>query len=60
MTLKKAEEMWGKLRILHRDEESENELAFITEKINERKFSEDCEALTKNAEIKGKIRVLDY
>lgn len=60
LTLKKAEEMWGKVRILHRDDEGENELAFITQKINERKFSEDCAILSEKAEIKGKIRVLDY
>lgn len=60
LTLKKAEEMWGKLRILHRDDEDENELAFITEKINERVFSESCATLSADAEIKGKIRVLDY
>ncbi len=58
--LKKAEEMWGKLKILHRDEEDENEAAFITAKTSEHKFASDCEKLSEIAEIKGKIRVLDY
>ena len=58
--LKKAEEMWGKLKVLHRDDELKNETAFITPKINESKFDKDCAALSELAEIKGKIRVLDY
>ena len=58
--LKEAEKRWGKLRILHRDNESENEAAFITESVNEEKFESDCAELAKIADIKGKIRVLDY
>ncbi len=58
--LNKAESMWGKLQMLHRNGELPNEAAFITEKINEGKFEEDCVKLEDYAEIKGKIRVLDY
>ena len=58
--LKEAEKRWGKLRILHRDNESENEAAFITESVNEEKFESDCAELAKIADTKGKIRVLDY
>ncbi|MCM1054131.1 MAG: homoserine dehydrogenase [Bacteroides sp.] len=57
--LSKAEELWGKVRLLHRENESENEIAFITEKVGELKFENDCAAIAENAEIKGKIRVLD-
>ncbi len=58
--LKEAEKLWGKLRFLHREGEAENEAAFITESINEGKFESDCTELSKIAEIKGKLRVLDY
>lgn len=58
--LKDVENLLGKVRMLHRENENENEIAFITRKINEREFEADCETLAKNAEIKGKIRVLDY
>ncbi|MDE6725995.1 MAG: homoserine dehydrogenase, partial [Ruminiclostridium sp.] len=58
--LKEAEAMWGKLQMLHREGELPNEAVFITEKINEGKFEEDCAKLENLAEIKGKIRVLDY
>lgn len=58
--LAKAREMWGEVKVLHRDGEGENELAFVTEKINEEKFDKDCAEIGKSAEIKGKIRVLDY
>ena len=59
-TLNEAEKMWGKLKLLHRDGESDNELAFVIESINEDKFDRDCSTISENAEIKGKIRVLDY
>ena len=59
-TLKQAEKMWGKLRLLHRSDEADNELAFVTESINEEKFEKDCTLISGSAEIKGKIRVLDY
>lgn len=55
-----AEEMWGKLKILHREGEEDDEVAFITDKINEGKFKEDCRIISGDAEIKGVIRVLDY
>ena len=58
--VKQAEKMWGKVKILHRDGEGENEAAFITEAVSERQFESDCAELAKIAEIKGKIRVLDY
>lgn len=58
--VKQAEKMWGKVKILHRDQESENEIAFITEEVNEGQFESDRAELAKSAEIKGKIRVLDY
>lgn len=58
--LKKAEEKWGKVRILHRDNEMDNEIAFITDIVNEQSFENDCAEMEKLAEIKGKIRVLDY
>ncbi len=58
--LKEAEKLWGKLRLLHREGEADNEAAFITESINEGKFESDCNELSKIAEIKGKLRVLDY
>lgn len=58
--VKQAEKMWGKVKILHRDGEGENEVAFITEEVGERQFESDCAELAKSAEIKGKIRVLDY
>ena len=59
-TLKQAESLWGKLKLLHRDGEADNEVAFITESINEDKFEKDCDLISKTAEIKGKIRVLNY
>lgn len=59
-TLKQIENMWGSVKLLHRDGETDNELAFVTESINEAKFEEYCDIITKTAEIKGKIRVLDY
>ena len=59
-TLKQVENMWGSIKLLHRDGEADNELAFVTESINEAKFEKDCALITKNAEVKGKIRVLDY
>lgn len=58
--LKAVEEKWGKVKILHRDNEEENEIAFITESANEQVFENDCGEIEKIAEIKGKIRVLDY
>ncbi|MCM1298299.1 MAG: homoserine dehydrogenase [Firmicutes bacterium] len=58
--LKEAERYWGSIKILHREGEAENEAAFITESINEEKFESDCVKLSEIAEIKGKIRVLDY
>ena len=59
-TLKQVEKMWGKLTLLHRNGEAENELAFVTESINEEKLEKDCALISESAEIKGKIRVLDY
>lgn len=59
-TLRKAEELWGKLKILHRDNEEENEAAFITEAVNEGRFIENVEKLSQLAEVKGCIRVLNY
>ena len=59
-TLKQIENMWGSVKLLHRDGETDNELAFVTESINEAKFEKDCDLITKSAQIKGKIRVLDY
>ena len=59
-TLKQAEELWGKLTLLHRNGEADNELAFVTESINEEKFEKECALIAGSAEIKGKIRVLDY
>lgn len=59
-TLKQAEKMWGRLVLLHRNGEEENELAFVTESINEKKFENDCALISDTAEIKGKIRVLGY
>lgn len=59
-TLRRAEEMWGKLKVLHRDGEEENEVAFLTEAVNEGRFAEEIENLSKDAEVKGCIRVLDY
>lgn len=59
-TLRRAEEMWGKLKVLHRDGEEENEAAFLTEAVNEGRFAEEIENLSKDAEVKGCIRVLDY
>lgn len=58
--LKAVEEKWGKVKILHRDNEEENEIAFITGCVNEQSFENDCGEIEKIAEIKGKIRVLDY
>lgn len=58
--LSSAEEKFGKLRILHREGEADNEIAFITEKVNEGRFAEEIGELKKTAEIKGCIRVLDY
>lgn len=58
--LKKAEELWGSLKLLHRDGEKPGEAAFITESVNEDKFEKDCAELSSICEIKGKIRVLDY
>lgn len=58
--LKEAENRWGKLKVLHREGEPENEAAFITESVNEQKFESDCAEMGKIAVIKGKIRVLDY
>ena len=52
--------MWGKVKILHRDNENENEIAFITDKVNEGRFDEDCAVIAEKAQIKGKIRALDY
>lgn len=59
-TLKQVEKIWGMLTLLHRNGESENEVAFVTESINEDKFEKDCALISESAEIKGKIRVLDY
>lgn len=59
-TLRKAEEMWGRLKVLHRDGEEENEAAFVTEAVNEGQFAEEIEKLSEWAEVKGCIRVLDY
>lgn len=59
-TLKKVEEKWGKVKVLHRENEGQNEVAFITELVNEQSFENDCADIEKIAEIKGKIRVLDY
>lgn len=59
-TLRRAEEMWGKLKVLHRDGEEENEAAFLTEAVNEGRFAEEIENLSKDSEVKGCIRVLDY
>lgn len=59
-SLKQAEKMWGKLTLLHRNSEDDNELAFVTESVNEEKFEKDCALISGSAEIKGKIRVLDY
>ena len=59
-TLKQAEKLWGKLTLLHRNGEADNELAFVTESVNEEKFEKDCALISETAEIKGKIRVLDY
>lgn len=59
-TLRRAEEMWGKLKVLHRDGEEENEVAFLTEAVNEGRFAEEIENLSKDSEVKGCIRVLDY
>lgn len=58
--LEKAEEMWGSLSVLHRKGESADEVAFITEKVQEEKFERDCGLLSEFADVKGKIRVLDY
>ena len=58
--IKQAEKMWGKLTLLHRNGEADNELAFVTDNINEAKFEADCALISECAEIKGKIRVLDY
>lgn len=58
--LKAVEEKWGKVKILHRDNEEENEIAFITGCVNEHNFENACGEIEKIAEIKGKIRVLDY
>ena len=59
-SLKLAEKMWGKLTLLHRNGEDDNELAFVTESINEEKFESNCALISESAEIKGKIRVLNY
>lgn len=56
----KATELFGKLSVLHRPDEVDNELAFTTEPVNEKLFAEKCAKLSEIAEIKGKIRVLDY
>lgn len=58
--IKQAEKIWGKLTLLHRNGEADNELAFVTDSINEEKFEADCALISEFAEIKGKIRVLDY
>ena len=58
--VKQAESLFGKLKLLHRDGEADNEVAFVTASINEDKFEKDCELISESAEIKGKIRVLDY
>lgn len=58
--LKEAGSMWGELQMLHREGGLPNEAVFITQKISEGKFEEDCAKLENLAEIKGKIRVLDY
>lgn len=55
-----AEKMWGDLLMLHRDGELADEAAFITNKVIESQFEQDCLNLAEFAEIKGKIRVLDY
>ena len=58
--IKQAEKIWGKLTLLHRNGEADNELAFVTDSVNEEKFEADCALISEFAEIKGKIRVLDY
>ena len=58
--LERAEKLFGKLEMLHRDGEAADEAAFITEAINESKFEEYCSQLAEVAEIKGTVRVLNY
>ena len=58
--LERAEKLFGKLEMLHRDGEAADEAAFITEAINESKFEEYCGQLAEVAEIKGTVRVLNY
>ena len=52
----KIEELFGEVRYLWRENAPENEVAFITELMNEKKFAEKC----KEINVIGSIRVLPY
>lgn len=51
---------FGKVRYLNRENQPDNELAFITTEINEAECENICAKISESAEILGKIRVLDY
>lgn len=55
-----AKKLFGNISILNRENEKSNEFAFITEKINEGEFEKLCGQISKTAQIRSKIRVLDY
>lgn len=57
----KAGEIFGdKIEFLSSKKQHDNELAFITDVMTEKETLNACEKLSENAEILGRIRVLDY
>lgn len=57
---RKAAELFGELNILNRKGQASNETAFIIGEISEQQIEDKLAELAKIAEIKGKIRVLNY
>ncbi len=53
-------ELFGETEFLSRKNKPENELAFITRAAKEKDTAYACEKLSKDAEILGRIRMLDY
>ncbi len=51
---------FGEVEYLSSKKQPDNELAFITGAISEKKINEMCEKLSANGEVLGRIRVLDY
>lgn len=52
--------LFGEVKWLYRDEKPENEVAFITTRINEKVFAENLNKLQTYCTVLGNIRVLDY